>query len=291
LFVIALVCFATPARADGTSSAAAELLFRQGRVLFEQERFAEACDHFRRSQELDPGVGTLINLGDCYKHLGKTASAWVAYNKAVALAKSRSDDRRSTIAHDEARELEPMLPRIQIKFAGTTPGISILLNGEAIDPSTFATPIPVDPGEVTFEASAPGRKKFYTTVEIAAGVTKTITVPALESTTPEGNPLATGLEIGGGVALGASVIFGTIALLRWSSVENACPQRHCPNQKTLTAQTPAASSAMTFAHISTVTAVLGVVGLGAGLYLDFGRSKNVAVGLDGPTVAIRARWP
>lgn len=288
--VLGLVLFAGTAHADSKSAAAADLLFQQGRELFSQEKYAEASDRFLRSNQLDPAVGTLLNLGDCYKRLGKSASAVAAYRDAGTLAKSRADDKRLAVAEDEVRQLEPKLARLRIVIGAATQGATLLLNGEPVDPSKFASPTPVDPGEETLEASAPGRKSWFVTVQAEAGTIKTITVPALESRSP-GNPLATGLEIGGGIALGAALTFGAIAMFKWSSVEDACPEQRCPTRRALNEQSGAANTAQILAHASTVTAIVGAAALGLGLYLDLGTSKRVAVGVDGPTVALRARWP
>ncbi len=288
---LALVLFARAARADTSSSAAAEVLFREGRVLFDEGKFAAACIRFARSQEIEPAVGTLLNLGDCYKRTGKTASAWTAYHQARELASARADDRRVALAENEARQLEPLLARLRIELTSSYPGFVLLLNGEPVDPSSLASPIAVDPGEVSLEASAPGRKSWYTNIEVPAGITKTIKVPKLKYVRPPSNPVATGLEIGGGVALAASVTFGVLAWARLSDVEDSCPNLHCPNEQTFRQQSADYKNARTFAHVSTATAVVGLASLAAGLYLDVVASKRVALGIEGSTIALRAQWP
>jgi hypothetical protein len=277
------------ARADTTSRAAAEVLFHEGRTLYNDGKYGEACNRFARSEQLDPAVGTLLNLGDCYKHLGKTASAWLAYREAISLANARGDERRTT-ATEEAEKLETNLARVRIDFAGSIPGVTILLNGEAVDPSNFASPIPVDPGTENLEASAPGRKPWTTSVNVAAGATKAITVPVLESIHHPTASVATGLEVGGGVALAAAVTFGTIAFLRWSSVSDACPDLHCPNKKTLANQTSAADSAHLFGNLSTAAAIVGIAALGTGLYLDFVVGKRASVNVEASKIAFRATF-
>jgi len=57
-------------------AAVAEELFDQGRRLSGIGRYAEACAHFANSERLDHGVGTLLNLADCYEKNGQTASAY-----------------------------------------------------------------------------------------------------------------------------------------------------------------------------------------------------------------------
>lgn len=291
LVALGLVFFTRTARADSSSSAAADVLFQEGRALFKEGKFDAACIRFARSQEVEPAVGTLLNLGDCYKITGKTASAWTAYRDALSLAKARSDQPRAELAENEARRLEPTLARLRIEVASTVPGFILLLNGAPIDLATLAASIPVDPGEQAIEASAPGRKPWYTNIAIGAGTTTTVKVPRLRYVKPPSNPVATGLEVGGGVALAASVTFGVLAFTRWSDVKDACPDRHCPNENALRTQTSAYDSARTFAHLSTATAAVGIVALAAGVYLDVVSSKRVALGVQGPMIALRAQWP
>src|SRR5277367_3532955 len=57
-------------------AATAEALFRQARDLAGKGNYAAACPKFAASQRLDPGYGTLYNLGECLALEGKTASAW-----------------------------------------------------------------------------------------------------------------------------------------------------------------------------------------------------------------------
>jgi len=73
-FVVAvqcsLVCTSMPVRAQSPGdpiNVLADALFRQGRELLEQERFAEACVKLAESQRLDPKLATLMYLADCHE--------------------------------------------------------------------------------------------------------------------------------------------------------------------------------------------------------------------------------
>src|SRR5258706_2634131 len=73
------------ARAEATlaDKAAAQTLFDDGRKLMAAGKFGEACPKLAESQTLDPGVGTPVNLADCYEPGGQTASAWTAFLEAA----------------------------------------------------------------------------------------------------------------------------------------------------------------------------------------------------------------
>ena len=81
-------------------------LFEDATSLFESGKFAQACDKWAESQRLDPQLGTLVHLADCYVKLGKTASAWALFQEAVEIATQRGDDRLE-LARSRVAELEP----------------------------------------------------------------------------------------------------------------------------------------------------------------------------------------
>src|SRR6516165_6810017 len=94
LFLAGGLLASSPAAAqDASNKAAAEALFRDGRTLYDQGKFPEACAKFAESQRLDPAPGTLLNLAGCYEKNGQTASAWATFKEAMAAShvKGRTD--------------------------------------------------------------------------------------------------------------------------------------------------------------------------------------------------------
>src|SRR5579871_3417882 len=102
------------ARAQGAEDkAAAEAAFDEGKKLMAAHAYAEACPKLAESQRLDPGIGTMLGLADCYEKNGQTASAWAEFREAAGVA-ARKQDRRESLARENATRLEPLLTRLVI---------------------------------------------------------------------------------------------------------------------------------------------------------------------------------
>jgi hypothetical protein len=181
---------ALPVRAQPSASnkAAAEALFQEGSDLFTRGEIAQACERFGASQDLDPGLGTMLRLADCLDRLGKTASAWALFREAASIAGKRGDEERETIGNQRADNLEERLSRLSLTSAeaAAPPGMSIQLNGSAIPVTSLGVPLPVDPGTLEIEVVAEGRKPWSGSVEIAEGpASTTFEIPVLEREPPK----------------------------------------------------------------------------------------------------------
>lgn len=179
------VAYAQPTPAD---RAAAETLFDEAVKLLEANDAAAACPKLEESQRLDPGVGTLLYLADCYKEVGRTASAWATFREAAYAAKSAGQYDRETTASAEAEALRPKLTYVVFTVAGAdTPGLQVKRDGQAVGKAQWASPVPVDPGEHQLEVSAPQKITWTGTfsIEDLPQQTTTVPIPLLEDAPPE----------------------------------------------------------------------------------------------------------
>lgn len=166
--VLALgVTFAGPGSAEPTAEdkAAAEALFQEALKLTKLNNYPEACPKLEASNKLDPAVGTLFNLGDCYEHSGRTASAWSTFGEARRFAEQRKD-RREKDAAEREKALEPKLAKLVLKSEERPEGLTIRRDKKVIDSATLGSAVPVDPGKHTIEVEAPGREPWSTTVDV-----------------------------------------------------------------------------------------------------------------------------
>lgn len=168
------------------TTAAAVLAYDEAEALMAQGKFREACPRYAQSQRLDPQLGTLLHLAECFEKNGQTASAWGRFREAAEIAEKRGDPRQE-LANQRAAALLPRLSKLKINVApGTEPTVD--RDSVAIGSPLWGTAVPIDPGSHRITASAPGRRTWSVLVDIKPnGSITTVDVPALP---PEGAPLA-----------------------------------------------------------------------------------------------------
>lgn len=268
-----------------TDSATAETLFNEALALLEGKKFSEACAKLEASQSLDPGVGTLLYLADCYQQVGRTASAWATFREAAYMAKDKADERES-VAIAYASELEPKLSYLTVTVTSpATPSLEVKHNGKVLGSALWGSAFPVDPGAHTLEVSAPGKKEWSHTLDVAAGPRKElILVPELLTADPEpvvvepavlppppegaGETQKTVGWVLLGLGSAAVVTGGVFAVLARS--DDASAEAECrPDRIQLCspAGVELGESAETKATLAGLSAGLGLAALGAGITL------------------------
>jgi len=162
--------------------AQAEVLFQDARILMSAGNYTAACPKLEASQHLDPAVGTRLNLADCYEKSGRTASAWAEFLQTAKDAHKAGDERREAAANERVIAIEPRLSKLVVVVpAGAIPGLALARDLNAIEPALWGVALPVDPGEHTIAARAPGRKPWMTFVEVPANQSvTTVEIPTLE---------------------------------------------------------------------------------------------------------------
>jgi hypothetical protein len=186
LTALLALTFAPPqARAD---ESAAERLFREGRALMLEGRYSEACPKIAQSHELEPHVGTLLNLAACHEKTGKIATAWVQYQQALTAAQAEGQPERARLARERIDAIEPRVPwlTVSVPASASAHGLSIALDGAPIQSIAWGKEMPVDPGVHLLAATAQQRKPWEERFDLRESEHKSATVPSLEAvaTTP-----------------------------------------------------------------------------------------------------------
>ncbi len=185
----ALAIFAAPLLAQ-SQKVAAEALFEEGRKLVAAGKADEACPKFAESQRIDPSIGTLLNLGNCYELTGRLASAWATYKEAVSAATAQGRKDLLPVAEKRAEKVTPRLSKLTIK-AEPTEGLEVKKDGEIIERGQLGVAIPTDGGQHTISAAAAHHKPFTTSITLGKeGDAQTVTIPRLEPLPVEAPPPA-----------------------------------------------------------------------------------------------------
>jgi tetratricopeptide (TPR) repeat protein len=275
----------TPASSprDPAAVERADAAFEEGRELFDQGRFREACEKFELSMQLDPSPGTLLNLGNCYEPQGDLVRALALFEQAFADAQRSNDPRRKELWTDAARERIANLSRRvpQLSVRGVPADAQVAIDGTSQRPSGV---LRINPGRHRIEVRAPGKQAFTQDFDIASGQRLAINVPALEAETgPTAAPPPAPAEpppprdtstatygpwpyvLGGtGAALlGTSLITGLMANSKASKLERECgDDNNCDPSLQSTK-----NSAESLALATDVLWISGLIVAGAGVTL------------------------
>ncbi len=280
LLLVAL-CWASPALAQ-TTDQRAEQLFREGRDAIDRSDYATGCAKFAESLRLTQRPGPLLNLANCEEHQGRFVSALAHWTDGIALLPP--SDERVTAARQRVEALSRRIPRITIVLAASAPdGATVTLDGAAVSRAALGVPQPTDLGEHVIVAAAPGHTDARSTLILAEGERREITVtpgmplaappptaapPSIVAPPPlpsSNGARTAGFVIGGvglvGVAVGA--ITGGMTIGKKSTVDEECSANRCTGQPAR----DAANAGKTLSTVSTVAFIAGGVGLAAGVVL------------------------
>lgn len=276
------------AQAQGSPDAAlAQSLFDEAVRLMEAGRYADACPKLAESQRLDPGGGTLLNLGLCREKEGKLATAWTVYNAALSLAiKDHRQDRERT-AKERILAIGRSLARAVVDVDPATAklkGLEITLDGVRVGGAAWGLWSPIDAGTHVVSAGAPGKRPWQTTLEVTRdGDQVRIAIPVLEAAPvaargpgegrvdapapPSYGGMRTAALVVGGVGIAAVAVGsvgGVMAIVKRGQSDADCPAGRC------TAQGVALNEdAKGFAWVANVGIGVGIVALGAATVLWF----------------------
>jgi len=279
--------------------AAAVLAYDQAEALMAAGKVAEACPRYAESQKLDPQLGTLLHLGDCFEKNGQTASAWASFRDAAEVAEQRGDPRKK-FAEKRIKALAPRLSRLQINVPHVA-DLHVERDSIVVGNTLLNSPVPTDPGSHTITASAPGRQTWTGTAVVKPdGSATVITIPDLdkavtaspaapasatvatttqpadsaEPTAPADTSkggsvakrwpaLAAGAVGVAGIAVGS--VFGLKSMSKKKEASEHCDGADCRDQTGVTLK----NDALAAGNISTIGFVVGGVGLATGVVLWF----------------------
>ena len=287
---------------QANDTAAAQALFEQGKRALARHAYDEACPKFEESYRLDPALGALLNLADCYEREGKLATAWGKFVELAEKARAVGQTERAYIGRERAATLAPRLSNLEIDVPqdSRVDGLEVRRDLTPLGPAEWNAAIPADAGAHTVSATAPGHLPWSQSVTVVDGATiATLAVPLLQVVptasvepvnspnpspdtkrfpggtaaplAPEGHsgsakPQKTiGVVVAavGVVGLGVGGTFGILSLLKHNSATSVCPGTTCNSADDAALW----DQARALGNVSTVAFVVGGVAVVTGVLL------------------------
>jgi hypothetical protein len=250
---------------DASRSAAADVLFRDGRARMESGDYVHACPLFGESLRFEQSLGALFNLATCEEATGKLVAAWEHLGQL--LERMPPTDDRYSVANARRLALDHAIPWLTVSLAPSSPPAArISRDSMELGGPSLGVALPVDPGPHEIVVHAPGHEARLYTFTVDRGERRTLSVePGPLEPGAARHPPVVGYGVGGvGLAsLAAGAILGVRALQRQNDSENDCAGSVCRDS----AGVQAYSDARALAMASDVAFGVGVVAVLAGAYL------------------------
>jgi len=178
---------------------------------------AEAAAAFRRVAELSPeSLGALRNLALVEvnrERLATGAALWRELAERAAATTNPKYAGWTERAEQEAKELSPRVPRIQLELGSRRPD-TLTLDGVPVPPGVST--LELDPGDHVVEARAAGARDFVRSFSIAEGETLPLEVdlealssppqPPQEDVSDQKQQKGAGPLVLGGVGIGVTLV-------------------------------------------------------------------------------------
>ncbi|MDI1451500.1 hypothetical protein [Polyangium sp. 6x1] len=185
--VSVVASFARPAASEGAREPFAEeradVLFRRALELMDAGRYARACPMLEESRRLDPAMGTMFRLAECYEHTERLGEAFMLYQDVAAQARLRQADDRADVARARLVALGPRVAVVNLIVSDEAlreTELSITWDARGIDRCLWSAGLVVTTGAHVLEATAPGKRPFRREIVLGeAGTLVDVEVPPL----------------------------------------------------------------------------------------------------------------
>ncbi|MEO7110119.1 MAG: PEGA domain-containing protein [Polyangiaceae bacterium] len=159
------------AQASDADRAAARELFNKGVELQNQQKFADALDHFERSQKVVNAPTIYLHVGQCQAALGRLVEATEAFRQAINFPLPANPPAPFVAAQNEATtqlaSISPRIPELKITVQPKDiPTLSITVDDQPVNSALVGVSRPTNPGTHKVTASAPGYTKAERTVDL-----------------------------------------------------------------------------------------------------------------------------
>jgi len=299
MVALAVATLPAPARAQDPSVDTSAEALKRAREQFGQALALQTAGDWAGALALLKEVAAVkstpqvrFNMALCEEKLGKLVAALGDYELAAADARAEKADQVAEEVEGRLESLRQRIPKLTITRGAGAEATSVMVDSVSLGDQVIGTPMPIDPGPHTVEATAPGFKPFRRSLRVAEQQDETVEIvleaepppppvvgPSSEAVRGTGRSPVLGYVIGGiGVAaLGASGVFFGLRAVKISDLDKACPDRRCPSR----AQQSDIDAGKMYTTLANVTLAVGAAAVAGGLVLVLtsGPSTEASVAL------------
>ncbi|MEO7093184.1 MAG: hypothetical protein ABI175_08035 [Polyangiales bacterium] len=269
---------------------AARKNFMDGLDLEKAEQWTEARGRFEEVAKVRMTPEVRFHIALCEEHEGLLLEALRDFETAESDAKAEGKTAVMAEAPQHANAIKPRIPKVKVKAPDDVEAMTLTLDGMPIDPKN-SDELPINPGPHKIEASAEGHVPFVHEFKLTEGESKTVTVklppigeekvekeepePGPEPEKPDvelrrKTPVLAYVVTGVGVAslIGAGVFYG-LRKGAENDLASSCEDLRCKPE-----QQGTIDSGKTYTLLTNVFAIIGIVGVGTGVYLFLSAPKE-----------------
>jgi len=294
------VAMAQPATPNSDAKDSARKLAERGYELFQAGKYGEAIGHFEKAEQLFHAPPHLLFIARSQAKLGKLLAARAAYDAIVAERLASYAPDAFVLAQQEARievaALRTRLPTLELRIRGAAPSaVAVQIDGASVPVARERQRFPVDPGKHTVVARSGGATPLIRSVTVMESTSTPIELSfdGAPSTAPVGAgagdpgqapddgvpsslvPPIVAFAVGG-LGLGVGAVTGAMSLSKVADIEERCAEDASGVKRCRPEDEPDADTARTLGTVSTVSFVVGSVGVGTGVLLLLLRAQDDA---------------
>jgi hypothetical protein len=249
---------------------AARALADKGAELFDAGKYEASIEYFRKADEKVHAPTFVLAIAQAYAKSGKLIEAREHYQQ-VASEKLPPSPPASFVeaqatAKRELGDLSRRIPTLQIVLTGPDAGgATVAVDGAPV--ASIDQPLEQNPGDHRIEVTVGSGGPITRSVTLREGATERVEIAVVGTSSGKGDskgsivPAAVALGVGA-VGIGVGAVTGAMALGRVGDIKDQCVGTKCP-----AALAGDADSAGTLADVSTVSFIVGGVGVAAGVVL------------------------
>lgn len=283
----------------------AQKLFVKGNEALDKGDVVSGCTLMRESLEMFAVPNSLFKVAQCNEGEGKLLAAREHWDRGLSLLDAT--DKRVPFVKQSLEAVTARLPRLRIIVPVNQPAAEVSLNGNVLAADRLNALIEVDPGKQVVVVKCEGyednrvevvlKEKERTEVTAVIGSKRSGgvgPVPTASSTAPPPPPPASGLRVGGFVALGVGVagaigagVTGGLIVSHDGDVRNECRARTCSDKTSEDAK----KSVTSLLPVNAAMWGVGIAGVGAGVVLLVLASQKPAAAKEQAPAALVVPMP